>query len=551
MKKHISKVIIGRILVISMLIIISLNVFPVNSDCPIIPLPQTYSKVEEVFVLSNRTVILYDKEFKKQSFLLQNNLLKKIGIGVVLSEYNEKNVFSNDKVYIEIKKGVSVYKKPESYNIQMTSNKVIIISETDEGISHGLYSFLQLAMLSTKKGGIVNIDCWNIVDFPLYEWRGFMLDESRHFFGAKKVKQILDWMALYKLNKFHWHLTDTPGWRIEIKKYPLLGSVGGVGSFSQDYIDMWDPTTPTKYYTQEEIKEIVRYASERFIEIIPEIDMPGHASAATRAYPEFSGGGNPPRFPGYTFNPGKDTVYTFLTEVLREVDVLFPSQIIHLGGDEVHYGDEGWKTDKSVQNLMKKENLENIKEVESYFFNRIADSLFNLNNRLAAWDEIADANFPPEKTIIYFWRPNRLDQLQKSLDKGYSIVFSPRLPMYLDYSQDTLQVHGVPWKKFGVNSYDKIYNFSVNEFDVKYPKHIKILGIQANLWTERVFTESRLDYMLFPRITALAESAWTEEENKNLDSFNKRLKKQFELYQKDGVYYYNPFEPRLTGEPVR
>ncbi len=424
----------------------------------------------------------------------------------------------------------------------MTTNEINISAGTREGIFLGLTSLIQLARLSPSQGNSVPIECWNIQDRPRYEWRGFMLDESRHFFGMQKVKQILDWMSLYKLNKFHWHLTDSPGWRIEIKQYPKLALVGGVGSHS-------DSNTPAKYYTQEEIKEIVRYASERYIDIIPEIDMPGHATAANRAYPEYSGGGSKTR-PDFTFHPGKEEVYGYLTNILKEVDALFPSQIIHLGGDEVHYGNEKWSTDEAIQALMKREKLKELPEVEHYFFHRIADSLFTMNNKLAGWDEIASSDLDPEKTIVYFWRPQRLDQLQKSLDKGFSIVMSPRLPMYLDYAQDSLQVHGVPWKRFGVNSYDKIYNFNPYEFDVSYPEKSNILGIQANLWTERIRSENRLDYLLFPRIAALAESAWTEEENKNLEDFNKRLKKQFPLYRKDKIYYHDPFEPTNTGEPA-
>lgn len=543
------KILLKTIVFAVMLLFVVKSYADESALCPIVPLPQNSSKISDKFELSTKTMISFDKELSEIAHYLQTELLKHLDVtvGLLLPGDIENN---NPKIELSMSPNKKKDSKEGSYEIKMNSQKILIVSDSKKGVFNGVISFIQLARLSEQQGEKMSVDCWNIKDAPLYEWRGYMLDEARHFFGIKKVKQILDWMAHYKLNKFHWHLTDSPGWRIEIKKYPLLGSVGGVGSWSDKYVDYWNPNTPTKYYTQEEIKEIVSYASERFIDVIPEIDMPGHASAATRAYPEFSGGGTLPRFPGFTFNPGRDTVYTFLTDILREVDVLFPSQIIHLGGDEVHYGDEGWKTDKYVKELMKKENLENIKEIEKYFFKRIADSLFNFNNKLAAWDEVADSDLPPANTIVYFWRQNRLEQLQKSLDKGYSIVFSPRLPMYLDYAQDTLQVHGVPWNKFGVNSYDKIYNFSKNDFDVKYPKNSKILGIQANLWTERVVTENRLDYMTFPRIAALSETAWTEEKNKNLTNFNERLKKQLILYKKDGVYYHNPFEPRLTGEPI-
>ena len=278
--------------------------------------------------------------------------------------------------------------------------------------------------------------------------------------------------------------------------------------------------------------------------------MPGHASAASKAYPEFSGGGSP-KYPGYTFNPGKDSVYTYLTDILKEVDALFPSQVIHLGGDEVHYGNQDWNTNKDIQDLMKHEKMKNLKDVENYFFQRMADSLLLIHNKVAAWDEVADSQLSPEHTIVFFWRQNRPEQLQKSLDRKFNIVLCPRLPMYLDYAQDTLQVHGVDWRKFSCNSYQKVYSFSPQDIPVKYPKNCNILGIQANLWTERIETEDRLDYMLFPRMAALAENAWTKEKNKNINSFNIRLKKQFNLYKKDHIYYSDPFTPKETGEPVR
>lgn len=517
----------------------------------VIPIPQNYKNVQGKFTLSNRTVIVYDEPLYNEAHFLQKELLKHEGMPLRITK--DKNLKNFDS-YINLTLSSSPKREYQdgSYEIRMDSLKILIDSDEPNGVFYGVISVIQLARLSEKLNeGKLTIDCWNIKDQPLYEWRGFMLDEARHFFGKTKVKQILDWMAFYKLNKFHWHLTDSPGWRIEIKKYPLLAYVGGIGNWSDKYTSYWNPNAPSKYYTQEDIKEIVSYALERHIDIIPEIDMPGHASAAVRAYPEFSGGGTKPRFPNYTFNPGKDTVYTFLTDVLREIDVLFPSQIIHLGGDEVHFGNESWKKDISIQKLMRKENMNELKEVENYFFKRMSDSLFRLNNQIAAWDEVADADLPPEKTIVYFWRQNRIEQLKKSLEKGYSIVLSPRLPMYLDYGQDSLQVYGVPWKRFGINSYDKIYNFSKNNFDVTYPKDSKILGIQANLWTERVATDDRLDYLVFPRIAALAETAWTLEENKDFNSFNIRLKKQLDLYKTDKIYYYDPFEPRNTGEPAK
>ena len=305
-----------------------------------------------------------------------------------------------------------------------------------------------------------------------------------------------------------------------------------------------------KYYTQEDIKEIVRYAAERHITVIPEIDMPGHATAANRAYPEFSGGGSV-RYPDFTFNPGRDTTYTYLSRILRETDVLFPSQMIHLGGDEVHFGNENWNKDPAVQALMKQKNLKDLPAVELYFNSRMADTLFALNNKVLLWDEAVDSPLPADKTIIFWWRHNLPSQLKKSMEKGYQTVLTPRIPFYLDFVQDSTLLIGRRWgKENDFAPIQKLYNFSLKGLPVTKAQEPLILGVQAALWTEVISTESKLEFMLFPRITALAETAWTQEANKDLPGFMQRMKNHFKLYKKDGVYYYNPFEPKKTPEPV-
>ena len=243
-----------------------------------------------------------------------------------------------------------------------------------------------------------------------------MLDESRHFFGKEKVKSLLDWMAFYKLNKFHWHLTDTPGWRVEIKKYPLLTYIGGIGNHS-------DPNAAPTYYTQEDIREVVKYAAERKITVIPEVDMPGHARAANRAYPEFSGGGSE-RYPHFTFSGARGH--------LRLPDRYFeggryavPSQMIHLGGDEVHFGNQQWNDIKEVQQLMAENQYSDLTEVEKHFMVRMADSLYAMGNKFLAWDEMADIRCP-------WTRPSssggddQPDYLTKALNRNYPVVLCPR-----------------------------------------------------------------------------------------------------------------------------
>lgn len=524
--------------------ILTLNSYSVES-CPLIPLPQKSQKVSSIFELSINTIVEFDVELVEHAHFLQKEVLRYEGLTLKTAAFTNNQTNSNRiilKLLTEKKKKNDIHQVvDESFKIDMDREKVIISASNKTGAFNGMISFLQLVRLAEKKDNRLLLDCWSIEDAPHYGWRGLMLDESRHFFGKDKVRQLLDWMALYKLNKFHWHLTDAPGWRIEIKQYPRLTYIGGVGNHT-------NPDTPAQYYTQDDITEIVQYAKERYIEIIPEIDMPGHASAANRAYPEYSGGGSK-KFPEFTFNPGKEETYAYLTNILREVDVLFPSQIIHLGGDEVHFGNEKWKTDENVQSLMRRENLKDLKDVEHYFFKRMADSLISINNKVAAWDEVAESDLSTENTIVFYWRNRFPEQLQKSIDNGFPVVLCPNFPLYLDYRQDTLL--NVGHHPTIINTYKDIYHFSPFNLPVKYKNDTKILGIQANIWTERIMTEDRLDFQTFPRIAALAETAWNNQKNKELQQFEDRMRLHLLLYKKSGIYYFNPFEPQKVCEPVK
>ena len=533
-----------------------------QQECPLIPKPVEAMAVDASFTLDNRTAILYDEEFAPQAQLLQGELLAPCGISPILNPEGPQKGLSGTRIVLQRAKKLG----EEAYMLHIDNNIITLQASERKGMINATMSLLQLARLAyhTSKGYIsrdtwnpfyyndalnakpqeekITLQGWHISDSPRFSWRGFMLDEARHFFGKKKVKQLIDYMALYKLNRLHWHLSDEQGWRVEIKAYPKLALIGGIGHNT-------DPFAPTQYYTQDEVREIVAYAYERGIEILPEIDMPGHATAMVKAYPEFSGGAKGSRKPNYTLNPGKEELYYFINRILKEVDALFPFQTIHIGGDELKDGNSVWNDNADIQALMKRENLTSFLDVEHYFAHRVADSLFQMNNRIAAWDELAGLDLPNEKTIIYAWRPDKLEMLRKAVEKDYNIVFSPRKPMYFDYAQDSLQVHGVGWKKFGVNSYRKVYDWDYSTFDVDFSKGGKILGIQANMWTERVDTPDRLDYLVYPRIIALAENAWTAREQKDIENFDLRLKEQFRLLRADDIYFNNPFDPTEHGEP--
>lgn len=498
---------------------------------PVIPLPNSYKKIDASFYLSSHTSLSSNAAASKVAAFFQKELLKHTGIPV-----GESASANTNSIQFKIDPAI------KGYTLSMTERKINLNAGSEDLLFHGMMSMVQIIRKQVSSAQTIELPCWQIKDSPRYEWRGFMLDESRHFSGKEKVMQILDWMAYYKLNKFHWHLTDQPGWRIEIKKYPRLATVGGIGNHN-------DPKSPAKYYSQQEISEIINYASERFITVIPEIDMPGHATAANMAYPQFSGGGSE-KYPEFTFHPAKAETYSYLSDILMEVDALFPSQMIHIGADEVSFGNAGWQGDPDVQRLMRDHKLNDLKAVEEYFVKRIGDSILSRNNKVLAWDEAAGSHLPSDKTIIFWWRQERPEQLKTAISRGYSVVLCPRLPLYFDFVQDSLHQVGRRWQG-EFNRLQDVYRYSDELAPISKEHRKQILGIQGNLWTETVQTEERLDYLLFPRISALAEAAWTNENNKNFPEFQKRLGQDLPFYTAEGINFYDPFKPGSTSEQLR
>ena len=502
--------------------------------CPVIPLPAQAERQSGFFSLNESTPIsISDDALRPVAHYIQKELLRKNSLSLSIQSKTKMPAIR----LVLLKK-----RKDEAYTLQMNTRGISISAANPEGVFYGAVSVLQMISQSPVKNGNMALSCWNINDKPAYSWRGIMLDESRHFFGKEKVKSILDWMAFYKLNRFHWHLTDEPGWRLEVRKYPKLALIGGIGNYLNE-------NAPASYYTQEDIKEIVAYAAERYIIVVPEIDMPGHATAANKAYPQFSGGGSAGH-PEFTFNPALPATYTYLSDILREVNVLFPSGMIHLGGDEVSYGNEKWNTNQDLKEMMKEEGLADVKGVERYFMKRMADSVYGLNAKVLVWDEAADAGLPPEKTVMFWWRHDKEDQLKLALAKGYKTVLCPRLPFYFDFVQDSTHTYGRKWGK-QYNALKDVYEFLPERYAKHFKEKDQILGIQANLWTETVYNEQRLDFLLFPRIAALAEGAWTLAPVKNHEEFIERLRGHIRLYKEAGIYCYDPFQPSKNSEPGR
>lgn len=409
----------------------------------------------------------------------------------------------------------------EAYEINIYRNFSIVRYSDASG---RFYADQTLAQLAEDD----EIYCGVIKDAPRYGWRGLMLDEARHFFGKEKVKEVLDLMARYKLNRFHWHLSDNQGWRVEIKAYPQLCTVGAVGCFS-------DKKAPAKYYTQEDIREIVAYAAERHIEIIPEIDMPGHSHAFIKAFPDLDGGNR-------TVNPAKEELYVVLETIMKELASLFPGRYIHIGGDEV--STKGWRKCRDIPAFMKRENIKSYDDIQKYFDRRFSEIVCKTGKTVVAWDEVIDDGLSTENTLISWWRGNHPQVFRKCSEFGYRTIICSWKAFYLDYAQDSRCSYGQLASLGIFNQMKKLYDFNL-------PQDPCVVGIQANLWSEWIHTSKRLDYMLFPRAIALAEKAWSHEGNLNYDNFLDRLGKEYEYLDKMGIYYYDFRDFKAHPEPVK
>lgn len=430
----------------------------------------------------------------------------------------------------------------EAYGLTISAEGVVVRAQTQTGLFYGVQSLLHLIEARLPADGIVvTLPALAIEDRPRFAWRGLLLDESRHFFGKQVVESLLDTMAYLKLNRFHWHLTDEPGWRIEIKAYPRLTTVGGMGNWS-------DPQAPAQFYTQADIREIVAYAAARHIMIVPEIDMPGHATAATRAYPEVSGGGTG-QWAGFTFNPGKEETYRFLETVLGEVAALFPGPYLHIGGDEVHFGNKAWLTDPTDQLFAKEHGLPGPAALEGYFVRRVVEIVQRLGKTPIGWDEIGGHGIASRNVVAMWWRHDRPQVLTDLLREGFPVVLSPRMPCYFDFVQAAPHQYGRRIKG-EFNDLSRTYAFpdAVTGNLIPAGAEPRVLGVEACAWTERIQNPARLGFMLFPRLAALAEDGWSAPAVKNEAAFRARLQPFLRALERRGLRYFNVFDPAKTPE---
>ncbi|MGZ3858635.1 MAG: glycoside hydrolase family 20 protein [Flavisolibacter sp.] len=432
----------------------------------------------------------------------------------------------------------------EGYLLNVSPTTVLIRANTKAGILYGLPSLFQ-TLPAVRTNAVLKIPSMDIKDYPRFKWRGMHLDVSRHFFSPALVKEYIDLMASYKINTFHWHLVDDQGWRIEIKKYPNLT---GTGAWRVDHTEMvWGTRPQAKegeaasyggYYTQDQIKEIVQYAQERNITIVPEIEMPGHSAAAIASYPYLSCSQLPqlPMTGGdYTnissnYCAGNDSVFLFLQDVLTEVMHLFPSTYIHVGGDEVDK--TAWKSCPRCQARIQAEGLKNEEELQSYFIKRIEKFLISKHRKMIGWDEILEGGLAPEATVMS-WRGESGGI--EAAKMNHDVVMTPGTPVYFDHYQGDPATE--PLAIGGFNTLKKVYGYEPvpGELNEEQAKHV--LGAQANLWTEYITTAEQVEYMVLPRMLALAEVVWSPKETRNWNSFNERLQSQYRAFDQKGLHY--------------
>ena len=409
---------------------------------------------------------------------------------------------------------------PEGYRIDISARRAQLSAGDDAGLFYGLQTLLQLA---DERG---NLPCVSIEDHPRYRYRGLHLDVCRHFFPVRFIKHYLDWMASCKLNTFHWHLTDDQGWRIEIKRYPRLTEIGGyrtrtqIGGFHEDPIT-YEQGRYGGYYTQDEIREVVAYAAERHIAVIPEIEMPGHATAALAAYPELACGHGPKSFETSgrwgvlddVFCPGKEQTFEFLEGVLDEVLELFPSKLIHIGGDECPR--VRWKECPDCRARMEDEGIEDEAGLQTYLTLRIGRHLEAKGRRLIGWDEILDGELAPG-AVVMSWRGTRGGIA--AARRRHEVIMTPSTYLYFDKKATDSYDEPVSLSS-SLLPLEKIYGYDPDEGIAPEGRRY-LLGVQANLWTEFIRTEGRASFQLLPRIYALAEIAWSPVERKSWREFS-------------------------------
>ncbi|MBA3674085.1 MAG: family 20 glycosylhydrolase [Chitinophagaceae bacterium] len=542
----------------------------VNTDIAIIPEPVSITKNPGRFTLPQNTVIAAAStpEMKEVTRFLKDRIFIPTGMQVTV-----QNNAPNAAIQLVLNKISDVAIGNEGYKLTVTPANIIIKANKPAGLFYGVQTLLQLFPKEIESATPVMNISWTvpsveITDYPRFGWRGLMFDVARHFFTKEDVKKYIDNMVRYKYNLLHLHLTDDEGWRIEIKGLPKLTEVGAWNVKKEGYFGTFSPPTAEEprtyggFYTQEDIKELVQYAKERFVNILPEIDVPGHSLAAVVSYPElsctpgadkyrvrsgepimdWSKGAPPIALIDNTLCPANEKVYAFLDKVVTQVAQLFPFEYIHMGGDEAPHN--YWQKTPAIKELMQKEGLKSMEEVQSYFTKRLEKIVQSKGKKFMGWDEILEGPLP-QSAAVMSWRGMKGGI--EAAKKKHEVVMSPTTFAYIDYMQGDPIIEPRIYASLRLN---KAYQFDPlpDSVDAKYIK-----GGQANLWTEQIYNMRHAEYMTWPRGWAIAESVWSPKEKKNWNNFFNRVEKHFQRFDVAEIKYapsvYDPiFTVRRTAD---
>ena len=486
------------------------------SDFNIIPYPTNLRTRDGHFHLGEDTRLYPDNANLANAEILQNLLHPDTGFPLDIDPQPSNQ---GDNIHLTLQEDLG-HLGEEGYQLSVSQEEILLRAATPTGIFYAIQTLRQLLPPEIESAGVIDgmewqIPCLEIEDIPRYPWRGYMLDEARHFQGIKTVKKLLDLMALFKLNHFHWHLTDDQGWRIEIKKYPLLTEVGAKRAgtvIGNPYLSQKHDHIPHEgFYTQDEIRDVIDYARERHIMVVPEIEIPGHSTAALAAYPEFSCTGGPFEVPTRwgifpeIYCAGKPETYEYLKNILREVMELFPAPYIHIGGDEAPK--KRWKACPDCQQKMVEENLRDEDSLQVYMVNQIAEHLRQHGKRIIFWSDSFDSAIDAN-AIVHFWIGNREKVLQ-SIKQGQEVINSSYLSTYLDQTHTTI-------------SLEKTQKFNPAFASLTKDEADNVLGFEGLMWGEWLPNYRRLEYQTFPRLIALAEGGWVDQPG-NYKDFRFRL----------------------------
>lgn len=506
----------------------------------IIPTPVSMTPGKGYFRITTKSTLLLstdDKAVKNIALFINKHIKEFYNFSNLSIESGQ--IAKKGSIILKLDKGCGI--KPEGYKLSVTRENILICAADPNGLFYGVQTLFQMMPSEKRSLSKIKIKGIKVEDYPRFNWRGLHLDVSRHFMPKEFIFRYLDYMAIHKLNTFHFHLTDDQGWRIEIKKYPLLTQIGAVrsetlvGRYSKDNA-VYDGTPHSGFYTQEDIKDIVKYAAERYITVVPEIEMPGHALAALSAYPELGCTGGPYKSATKwgvfedVMCAGKESTFQFLEGVLEEVITLFPSTYIHVGGDECPK--VRWHDCPLCQQRMKDESLADEHQLQSYFVQRMERFINSKGRKIIGWDEILEGGLAPNAAVMS-WRGE--EGGISAAGQQHYVVMTPGSHCYLDHYQGDKETE--PLAIGGFTPLEKIYGYEPVPAALSAENARFVMGAQGNVWTEYMASPAHVEYMVYPRAAALSEVLWSPKESRDYPSFMNRMKIMVKRYKSIGLNY--------------